>query len=59
MTPGDPVSVGSRPAFGDDRSRWLGLLLERAAAALGVRAGDGLAGYALVMPTLALAARLI
>jgi ribosomal protein S18 acetylase RimI-like enzyme len=40
------------PAFGDDRSRFLGLLLERADAAFGVPAADGLAGYALVIPTL-------
>jgi len=41
-----------RTAFGDDRARFLGLLLERAEAAFGVTGSDGLAGYALVMPTL-------
>jgi ribosomal protein S18 acetylase RimI-like enzyme len=40
------------PAFGDDRGRLLGLLLERAEAALGVPSGNGLAGYALVIRTL-------
>ncbi len=40
------------PAFGDDRGRFLGLLLERGEAAFGVKTGDGLAGYALVIRTL-------
>ena len=40
------------PAFGDDRGRLLGLLLERAEAAFGVPGGDGVAGYALVIRTL-------
>lgn len=40
------------PAFGDDRNRFLGLLLDRAEAAFGVPAGDGLAGYALTIRTL-------
>jgi ribosomal protein S18 acetylase RimI-like enzyme len=41
-----------RPAFGDERDRFLGLLLERVEAAFGVPAAGGLAGYALVIPTL-------
>jgi ribosomal protein S18 acetylase RimI-like enzyme len=40
------------PAFGDDRGRLLGLLVERAEAAFEVPGGDGLAGYALVITTL-------
>lgn len=40
------------PAFGDDRGRFLGLLLERAEAAFGVPGGDDLAGYALAIRTL-------
>ena len=39
-------------AFGDDRARFLGLLHGRAEAAFGVPAGDGVGGYALVIPTL-------
>lgn len=46
------VARCDRAAFGDDRGRFLGLLLERGQAAFGVSSGDGLAGYALVIPTL-------
>lgn len=38
--------------FGDDRRRFLGLLLERAEAVFGVPSGDGVAGYAVLIPTL-------
>jgi ribosomal protein S18 acetylase RimI-like enzyme len=45
------VAALDRTAFGDDRSRMLGLLFGRAERAFVVAGSDGLAGYAMVVHT--------